>query len=701
MRHKAICTENRAQPQFRVGLVAALAVVWMLVATLQLGRLQLVEYRSYLERARRQQQRVVEVAPPRGILYDRNGRELAVSIQVDSAFAVPSEIPNPYLAARLLAPVLNSSPEEIETRLSRSRSFVWLGRKLDAETVEQLKALNLSGIYFQKENRRFYPKRDLAAHVLGFVDLDEKGLAGIEYSLDEEIRGQPVRMLVMADARRRWYDRDGREPQRGASVLLTLDDHIQYIAEKELRAAIRATRAQAGTVIVQNPSTGEILALANWPSFNPNAPQESRETARMNRATSAVYEPGSIFKIVTLAAAFEENLTHADEVIDCQNGAIHIAGHRIRDHKPFGLLNVAEVMAKSSDVGAIKLGLRTGARKLYQYIRAFGFGQLTGIELSGESRGLLRSVENWTPVSVGSISMGQEVGVTSVQMVTAMSAIANGGLLVPPRLVRQLQRGERVTSPGRPAPVRVVRATTAATLRRLLERVVLEGTGQAARLDGWTSAGKTGTAQKIDPVTGRYSLTDHIASYVGFAPLNEPAITVLVMLDSPAGEYHGGQVAAPVFKKIAEQVLAYLGVPHDVMPPAPLERARSARPSTDELSDFHPWQRVSTSVAAAEPVEPALFSDAAAHRAPTLALSDTDAVEVPLLVGKTVRAVTEQCLRIGLHPVLIGTGVALEQAPARGERVPRGSRITIRFARGTPVGATAAPAHHAEPRGRN
>ncbi len=684
---------ERGRSHLRIASVAGLALVWMLVAAGQLARLQLFEYRTYLERARRQQQRIVEVSSPRGIIYDRNGRELAVSIQVDSAFAVPAEIPNPHIAARLLAPILGLAPEEIETRLSRSRSFVWLKRKLDAVAVERIKALNLAGIYFQKEHRRFYPNRELAAHVLGFVDVDEKGLAGLEYSFDGQLRGQPVRMLVLADARRRWYDRDGREPQRGSHLVLTLDDRIQYIAEKELREAIRATRAQAGTILVQNPSTGEILALANWPSFNPNTPQEAREAARMNRAVSAVYEPGSIFKIVTLAAALEEKQTHPGEVIDCQNGAIYIAGHRIRDHKPFGLLNVAQVLAQSSDVGTIKLGLRLGPRTLYRYIRAFGFGELTGIELSGESRGLLRAAENWTPVSVGSISMGQEIGVTSVQMVTAMSAIANGGLLVAPRLVRELhQNGQRVAL-ERPASVRVISATTAATLRRLLEGVVLEGTGKAAQLDGWTAAGKTGTAQKIDPLTGRYSLTDHIASFVGFAPLNEPAITVLVTLDSPPENYHGGRVAAPVFKKVAEQVLTYLGVPHDVVPPAPLLRARRSQPEANELSDFHPAQRISAAAA-----ETTVSAASDADSTPTLALASTESVEVPALLGKSVRAVTEQCLQIGLQPVLIGTGVAWDQVPSAGRRVPRGSRVTVRF---LPATAESTPATEAEPRGRD
>jgi len=669
-------------PRTRLLMVAVLAMLWMGAALTRLGYLQLICYSDYLARAQRQQQRIVEVSPKRGVIYDRNLRELAMSVSVDSCFAVPAEIAGPELAARLLAPILKTSREEIKARLSASRSFVWVARKLPPETVARIQALNLRGIYFQKENQRFYPKRKLAAHVLGFVDIDEKGLAGVEYGLDEQIRSKAGLMVVLADARRRWYDSSEQVPELGSSVVLTLDEKIQYIAEKELAAAIAETHALAGTIVVQDPNSGELLAVANWPVFNPNSPAQAPADARMNRAIGALYEPGSTFKIITLAAALEEGITRPDEVIDCQMGAINVAGRRIRDHKPFGLLSVAEVLSKSSDVGAIKIGLRLGAPKLYNYIRAFGFGSATGIDLHGENRGLLRRVENWTPSSIGSISMGQELGVTPVQLVSAVSAIANGGLLYRPRVVRELRRGEQVARPSLAAPRRVVRPETAATLRRMLEGVILDGTGKLARLDGYTAAGKTGTAQKIDPSTGRYSPTQLIASFVGFAPLNTPAVTILVSLDSPVGRHYGGEVAAPAFKRVAEQVLAYLDVPHDVVVPPAAERA-SNRQQTNRLrtdvSDFDPAQAQTGVSTEAWTPEPARRATPAA--APTVALAEGEGIAVPQLKAKTVRGVTEECLRLGLSPVLVGTGIAVEQSPEAGALVPRGSPIRVRFVR--------------------
>ncbi|HLE36793.1 MAG TPA: penicillin-binding protein [Candidatus Acidoferrales bacterium] len=676
-------------PRVRILLVSVLALVWMGAALARLSYLQLFQYGDYLARAQRQQQRIVEVSPRRGILYDRNLRELAMSVQVDSSFAVPVEIADPPMAARLLGGVLGTSPEEIETRLSSSRSFVWVARKLSPEKVERIQALNLRGVYFQKENQRFYPHRELAAHVLGYVDIDEKGLGGVEYALDKQIRGKPGRMLVLADARRRWFDRSEHAAGSGANVVLTLDQNIQYIAEKELAEAARQSRALAGTIVVQDPLTGELLAVANWPPFNPNAPADSGPESRMNRAIGALYEPGSTFKVVTLAAALEEGITRPEEVIDCQMGAIYIAGHRIRDHKPFGLLTVSQVMSESSDVGAIKLGLRLGAPKLFQYMRAFGFGSPTGVDLPGENRGLLRRVENWTPISVGSISMGQEIGVTPVQLTSAVSAIANGGLLVRPRAVREIRRGLEVIPVPAPEPHRVISPQTAATLRSMLEGVVLQGTGMLARLDGYTAAGKTGTAQKIDPATGRYSPTQHIASFVGFAPINSPAVTILISLDSPVGRYHGGEVAAPVFKRVAEQVLSYLNVPHDVPISPRLQeaalRSKKNNPIAD-VSDFTPAQLEQADDAVAEASQPA--QPWLPRSAPTVALAparpglaEGEGIPVPSFSGKSVRQVTEECLRLGLNPVLVGTGVATEQSPAAGELFRRGGRVMVRFAR--------------------
>lgn len=673
---------DQRDPRVRLLLLVILAIFWAGATLARLSYVQLICHRDYLSRAQRQQHRLVEISPRRGIIYDRNLREFAMSVAVDSCFAVPAEIANPEMAARLLAGVLGIAPEEIANRLASSRAFVWIARKLTPDKVEHIQALNLRGIYFQKENQRFYPKRQLAAHVLGHVDVDEKGLAGVEYALDEQIRGRPGRMLVLTDARRRWFDRHEGAGQAGSNVVLTLDENVQYIAEKELAGAVRRTRALAGTILVQDPNSGELLAVASWPPFNPNSPADSPAEARMDRAVGALYEPGSTFKIVTLAATLEEGMTRPDELIDCQMGAIYIGNHRIRDHKPFGLLSVAQVLAQSSDVGAIKLGVRLGAHKLYEYIRAFGFGSPTGVDLPGESRGLVRPVESWKPISIGAISMGQEVGVTAIQMISAVSAIANGGLLHRPRVIRELRRGGLVSPREAAEPRRIVSPRTAATLRHMLEGVILDGTGELARLDGYTSAGKTGTAQKVDPATRRYSRTQHIASFVGFAPLNTPGVTILVSLDSPVGRYHGGEVAAPVFKRVAEQVLAYLGVVHDVVMPRALERASSRRIIPQELSDvrdFDPGQVEKSERAESlpsEPVEPP--AQATAGRA---APGQASSVAVPQLLGKNMREVVEDCQRLSLNPAPVGTGVAVEQSPEAGVMVGRGRRIMVRFAR--------------------
>jgi cell division protein FtsI/penicillin-binding protein 2 len=669
----------------RIIFVAALAAIWTGAVFGRLAYLQLFRYGEYYSRAQHQQRLIVDVGASRAEIFDRNLHPLAMSVPVDSAFAVPSEIADPDMVARLIAKVLDVPADDIATRIASSRSFVWIARKLPPEKANRIAALNLRGIYFQREGGRFYPKRELAAHVLGYVDIDEKGLGGIEYSLDDAIRSKPGKMMILTDAHRRWYDSSDKAPDTGTSVVLTLDEKIQYIVEKELAQAIQETHARAGTVIVENPDSGELLAVANWPTFNPNAAKDSPPDTRVDRAASALYEPGSVFKIVTLSAAIDQGITTPDDVVDCQNGAIYIAGHRIRDHKPFGNLTVAQILQYSSDVGAIKIGLRLGAPKFYDYIEAFGFGQPTGVDLPGESRGKLRRLENWTPVSVGSISMGQEVGVTPLQMIAAVTAIANGGLIVRPHVVREERRGNQVTEPQEPLPRRVIKATTAASMRRMLEGVVLGGTGKLAKLDGYTVAGKTGTAQKYDPETGRYSTHELIASFVGFAPINTPAITVYVQLDSAVGAHEGGQVAAPVFKRVAQQVLAYLEVPRDI--PVAAEtlragRARAAQEKDDTLadaSDFEPAQAPMT--AAAEDPAPPAPASAPVTAGMTVEIAEVEGIPAPDLRGKTVREVTEVCLKLGLTPVLVGTGLATEQSAEPGAMIRRGSRITVQFAR--------------------
>jgi cell division protein FtsI (penicillin-binding protein 3) len=681
----------------RLLIVAGVALLWTTAVFGRLSYLQLIKHGEYLARAQRQQQRTIEITPKRGIIYDRNLRALAMSVPVKSAFAVPAEIADESLAARLLSGVLRVPQDVLEARMASSRSFVWISRKLPPEKVEAIEALNLKGVYFQDENQRFYPKRDLAAHVLGFVDPDEKGLAGIEYELDGQIRSKSEKIVVMADARQRWFDGGEAQRERGANVVLTLDEKIQYIAQRELLAAIEKTHAMAGSVIVMNPNKGEILAMANWPRFNPNVASEAPAESRMNRAISALYEPGSTFKVITLAAAFDQDITRPNEVFDCENGAIYIAGHRIRDHKPFGLLNVADILAQSSDVGAIKIAVRLGAPRFYEYIRAFGFGAPTGVDLPGESKGILHRLESWSAISIGSVSMGQEIGVTPIQLITAVSAIANGGLLIKPHVVQQIKRGEQVlptpASLSAAEPRRAIRPETAATLRRLMEGVVLHGTGPLARLDGWTAAGKTGSAQKIDPATGRYSPTQLIASFTGFAPISNPAVTILISLDSPVGLHEGGQVAAPVFKRIAEQVLSYLDVPRDVPLNPRLIQAAYKRQMAGEaasLEDFSPTDfsgQPDAPPAASNQAEPEPKSHAPEV---TMAADEGGDIAVPDFSGKTMREVTEMCLRLGLEPLLVGTNLAVEQRPEAGTVVRRGAKVTVQF--GTPP-ARPAKAH--------
>ncbi|MBI4459065.1 MAG: PASTA domain-containing protein [Acidobacteria bacterium] len=648
---------------------------WILIILARLFFLQILQFDSFTRDARRQQERTVEVSPVRGVIYDRNHRPLAISAEVDSVFAVPGEISDPRRTAKLLAAVLALNAGDLQGRLQDSRSFRWVKRKVTAQEAARVRRLKLPGIYFQKESKRFYPKRELAAHVLGHVGLDDQGLAGIELKFDERLRGRPGKLLIERDARQRGFRRAGLPPEAGENIVLTLDENIQHIAEQELSAIVQKSRAIAGTVIVQDPHSGEILALVNQPSFNPNRYASHRADALRNWAISSAYEPGSTFKIITLAAALEEHLADPGEFIDCQMGSIILAGHRIRDHKPFGVLSVEQIFQNSSDVGTIKLALRVGNEGMYRYLRLFGFGAPTGIELPGEAIGLAKPPERWSKISIGAIAMGQEVGVTALQMVTAASAVANGGWLVRPRMVldpsRDPVRAARVskrTSALPAAPLsarwgshegadrqRILSPETALVLQQMMAQVVTIGTGKLARPEGYTAAGKTGTAQKIDPATRRYSATDHVASFVGFAPVESPQFTILVVLDSPRGYYHGGDIAAPVFKRIAEQILAYRNVPALVPPSPSMLRASRKIPA------------------------PSLVAPQPAIPQPTPLLSLDADVVAPNFLGKTVRAVAQESLADNLEVRLIGSGIAYSQAPPPGAPLPEGQKIQIWF----------------------
>jgi cell division protein FtsI (penicillin-binding protein 3) len=678
-KHYRFGPESMAQssPRLRLFVVFGLALVWTFAVVARLGYLQLFRYREFLERANRQQERIIEVSPMRGPIYDRNGRELAMSIPVDSCFADPAEITDPEMVAHLLSHILGTPADEIQQKLAESRSFVWIARKITPEQAARIEALNLRGIYFQKENKRFYPEHSLAAAVLGYVDVDEHGLGGVEYSLDKEIRGRPGRLLVLADARRQWVDQSETPSDAGDTVVLTIDQTIQYIAEKALADGIERTHAKGGSVVVQDPNTGQLLAVANWPTFDPNDAHAYPPDDFIDRTVSSAYEPGSIFKTILFSSAFQEGVVQPDQIVDCQMGSILVAGRLIHDHKAYGLLSVAQILEDSSDVGSIKIALRLGAPKYYQYIRSFGFGQPTGIELPGENRGLVRPLGEWTATSVGYIAIGQEVSVTPVQMVSAESAIANGGTLRKPQIIRQVLRGGQLVMQGNPDPRRVIDEGTAATVRNIMQQVILVGTGKGfAQPVGYTAGGKTGTAQKIDPATGRYSRTEYNASFIGFAPINNPAVTVLVNLDSPTGGSHeGNATAGPIFKQVVEQVLAYLNVPHDAPEMPALEKASlktKPRPASHNLAS-----RAKRGASAEEPLETAASAQPVSS---TVAIAEGQAVTVPRLIGQGVRGVIEGCSRLGLMPVLVGDGVAVDQSPDAGTKVLPGTKVIVHFA---------------------
>jgi cell division protein FtsI (penicillin-binding protein 3) len=727
----------------RLYLLGGMLLFWCFLICTRLVYLQVFQYGSFEKQAEHQQQREIPLSAKRGVIYDRAGHELAMSVLVDSAFAVPSEVKDLPTAVSLITRITGEDHNVVLADCRSHKTFCWVARKADDETIERIKSLNLQGIHFQKEPKRFYPARDLAAQVVGTVGMEDAGQSGIEHEFDDELRGRAGKMFISVDARRQWFSDVEKQPEPGENVVLTIDKNIQYIAEKELDQAIHDTQAIAGTVIVENPHTGEILALANRPTFNPNLRKQITPGALTNRAVSYIYEPGSTFKLVTISAALEEKLTNPDEIFDCQMGSIVYNGMRIRDSRPHGLLPVWGVLAESSDVGAIKIALRLGEDRFYKYIRAYGFGQQTGIELPGETRGLAKPVSRWSKVSIAAISMGQEIGISAVQLSALISTFANDGVWIAPRIVAGTLDPQ--TAPGKNSPQtvafhpgtsrRVISSFTAAEMRSMMQKVVLEGTGRKAILEGYGSAGKTGTAQKVDPATGAYSKTKYVGSFAGFAPVNNPQIVVAVILDSAVGLHQGGQVSAPVFRRVTQQVLEYLHTPHD-LPLAPnhqllLAQAKTKEKDLEEGTPDHPGEPLETAdingstseLSASKPnvarapspatadadgqvVQAAMRQNEPAPAAtdqlvPANAVSANDpeaatktpttgtvvldieqgGIEVPSFVGKTVRGAVESAQDAGLELEAVGSGVAREQSPPAGTHVAAGAHVTVQFGR--------------------
>ena len=665
---------------FRLLGVYVLLGIWSLILVGRLVQLQFYESPEYRLKAEQQQIGFIELRPQRGDILDRHLDELAISVRIDSVFAHPREIVDPLPTARALSGVLELDEHELYERIIGDRPFVYLARKIPPRQAEQVRELNLSGIYFQEETKRFYPGRDLAAHVLGFTGLDNEGLAGLEYLYNDSIKGKKSRVRLRFDAKRHRYESDARSDHSdGNTVVLNIDRAIQYISEQVLKETLLQTEAINGSVVVMNPHTGEVLAMASYPTFNPNSYADYDPEARRNRAVLDIIEPGSTFKTVTFSAVLNERLGEPSEIIDCDVDTLRIAGRRYREAvRTFGLLTFNEVLSKSSNIGTIKLGLRLGEEKLYQYIRDFGFGEKTGIDLPGEQAGLLRPPSQWSRVSIGALSIGQEIGVTSLQSLRAMSVIANGGYLVAPKVVR------RILTPGgdvlyQPEISRelILDPETVAQMKEAFFLVTTEGTGKQARLTGYSSGGKTGTAQKF--VEGRYSDTRFIASYTGFAPLQEPVLAAIVVINEPRGHYHGGQIAAPAFRQIMERSLIHLRVPRDE---SPQSEERPVVPIGRELAD-------SGSVSLKEeqlPVEHLeetvlqLIEESPSGQATQGAITiETRTFPLPDFSGLSLRQVAGQFTRLGLRLKVSGAGVVVGQRPSAGSTVSKNMVCEVFF----------------------
>lgn len=735
--------------RWRVFSVPAFFLFWVTVIVFRLFLVQIVHHHKYVQEAANQQERTFEVYPRRGVIYDRDLHGLAMSVYAESAYVVPWQLgADKARDANLLAAIVHTVPQDhytsahdILARMNASRDFAWIARRMAPSVYQQVKALHLRGVYFQREFKRYYPDQQLAAQVLGFVGSSGNGLGGLEYEFNKQLRGTPGRMYTAVDARRHVLGSQERDPKPGDNIVLSIDANIQYMTEKALEENMQRTKAKHGMIIVQDPHTGQILALAVRPTFNPNSYRYSNPDSLVDYAVSDVFEPGSMFKIVTYSAALQQHVITPDSRINTLGGTINVAGRIVHDdhdvvrfeHQHGNVLTAYQALAQSSNVAAIELGERLGKYELYHYIREFGFGRRTGIKLPGETAGLLRPPNLWGPTTIGSVPMGYAVGITPIQLVSMASTVANGGIYMPPRIVLDVtpknaadglqpdayHPDEGLPNPLPPGSHRVISELTAAEMRSMMEGVVEYGTGIPAQLNGYSAAGKTGTAEKIDPVTHRYSHRLYVASFVGFAPVNNPAVTIAIITDAPEYKYHfGTSASAPVFRELAQEILEYLGVPHDQpvktqkqidqeIKNAPKEEDPQQQlddmdtlftqvnhlPANNPISSGNSSNvapivdtgdaeddsssATSTIHAAAPPPETEMPLKASAANDVTINAKQT--VTVPSFTGESVREVVEKAEAAGLGIQVLGSGLARQQVPAAGTKVPQGTQIVVQF----------------------
>jgi cell division protein FtsI (penicillin-binding protein 3) len=640
----AAVTDPSATFRRRIVVVASALACWVVGIEARLVYLQILQRPDLLARAERQQERTQSSPAKRGDILDRRGRVLATSVDADTIYAVPTDIEHAADAAKAICGALGDCDakdrQDLAERLGKRRAFAYVRRQVAPDQARRVAELNLDGIGFIKESKRFYPNKELGAHLLGWVGIDNKGLSGLEHTYDPQIRGKAGTILIHTDARRHAFSRFERPPTSGSSIELTIDEYLQHIAERELHEGVVENHAVGGSAIILSPRTGEILAMANEPTFNPNAFRDADETERRNRAVQDLYEPGSTFKVVTASAAMEEKIFPVDAPIDVRGGQIHIGARVVHDTHNYGVLSFTDVIVKSSNVGAIKIGFKLGTDRLSDYVARFGFGRAVSPDFPAENWGIVWDRSKWTESALASVSMGYQIGVTPLQMAAAVSAVANGGEYIEPRVVGAVYHDNRRVGVKPKVVRRPVSPDTAAALTAIMEQVVQRGTGTLAQIPGYTIAGKTGTANKL--VDGRYS-SDTFASFVGFLPSRDPVATILVVLDTPRGKSgrFGGPVSAPIFRRIAESTLRHLGTGPTINPAPPILVARRDAPD-----------RTPTSVSSTEPFVSLVV--------------DSPPGTVPDLRGMSAREAVRKLIKIGMKAQVSGDGVVVAQEPAAG-----------------------------------
>jgi cell division protein FtsI (penicillin-binding protein 3) len=672
----------------RVHMLVRVAFVWAALIAARLIQLQVVQHSQYAQLARGQQQKLEEIKAPRGAILDRYGQRLAMSLPAESVCVDPLRVPDAAVAADILAKVLNLDSGDLLAKLKSAadgrRGFLWVKRKITREEAQRLRDLNLEWIEFRTESQRYYPNRSLAAHVVGSVDFEEDGNGGVEQSLNQELQGHAGELLLTEDVQKRGFESSiQHQPQPGQDVRLTIDSRIQFVAEQELAKMVALHHAKSGSLVAMDPRSGDILAMANVPTFDPNSPPNPSDiAARENLAVSAPFEPGSVYKVITLSSALETTKLRPESMINCGHGSINLFGRIIHDHNSYASLSMADVLARSSNIGAINIGLQVGDKNLYDYVRKFGFGKKTGLPLPGESSGMVRPLRRWEKTSLGSVAMGHEIGVTALQLAQACTVIASGGLLVKPRL--------RMDAPITP-PVRVLRPETAITMRGMMEGVVLKpyGTGHKyARLLGYTSAGKTGTAQIYDYKMRQYTHM-YNASFMGFAPVTNPRIVIVVTINGTEGTAgYGGPTSAPVFREVAAAGLRVMDVPKDLpeMLPEGGDEADENDVAIADLGSSNPPPLVQAGDAVASDDRPVASANNALDQRVLLARNgsmkqDLAGPRVPNFQGQTVRNVIQQAAALGIPVEFTGSGVARAQAPGPGAILPLGSWVRVQFGR--------------------